>query len=60
MVSFEAATDPERPGLQPTKADPCTSGTKKQNTVSSESHYGLIREPGHTRLATMLLKVATS
>jgi hypothetical protein len=33
--------------------------SKKQNTASSESQNGLSREPARSRLATMLLKVAT-
>jgi hypothetical protein len=33
---------------------------EKQNAASPESHDGLTREPGNVRLATTLLKVATS
>ena len=46
----------DRRGLSIGKADV----SKKQNTVSSESQNGLIREPGHMGLATMLREVATS
>jgi hypothetical protein len=34
-------------------------GPQNQNTVSSMSHNGLTRGPAHSKLATMLLKVAT-
>jgi hypothetical protein len=34
-------------------------GPQNQNTVSSKSHDGLTRQPAHSELATMLLKVAT-
>jgi hypothetical protein len=34
-------------------------GPQNQNTVSSTSQNGLIREPAHSKFATMLLKVAT-